>query len=422
MALSIWVIVLFFVLSFFFSGIETGFVSIDKNKLEQESRFDKRKKNMLFFLQNPDRIFGTILIGSNLSHIIIATFTTLLFVNTNNSNITANILILAGLVLIFGELIPKSIFKNHADKLVYNLFPLFVMFYYLLKPCVFIISKFNNFLKKQFNIQEFDSFHFFTKDDVAYILSQTSDDDKIEQPQKEMLEDALEFNQLKARNVMIPRIDIVAIPDTMKTEEILELAKKEGYTRYPVYHNNLDEITGVLIIYDLISKMDNKELIAKNIQREVFFAPEMMDLDNLLKEMQKMKKSMAVIVDSYGGTSGILTIEDIIEEIVGEIEDEYDEEERDVEILNHNTLLVKADIDVDQLIDDYEIDIPKGDYETIAGFIIDKIARIPIQGQIISEEHFKIEVVQVSNRRIEKVKITKTTPNTNFLKPTLRKH
>ncbi|MDD3501836.1 MAG: transporter associated domain-containing protein, partial [Candidatus Cloacimonetes bacterium] len=188
-----------------------------------------------------------------------------------------------------------------------------------------------------------------------------------------------------------------------------------GYTRYPVFHNNLDEITGVLIIYDLISKMDNKELTAKELQREVFFAPEMMDITNLLQEMQSKKRSMAVIVDSYGGTSGIATIEDIIEELVGDIEDEYDEKEQDIEIINKNTLIVQADVDVDTLVDDYDINIPKGDYESIAGYVIDKIEKIPTRGFVINETEFKIEIIQVTNRKIEKIKIVKHDPETNFL-------
>ncbi len=411
------IIVFFFMLSFFFSGIETGFVSLDRFKLEQDSKNDNRKKTILGFLQKSDRIFGTILIGNNISNVIIASLTTVLFKDLGFIDTNTGTIIITILVLIFGELLPKTLFRDYSEKLVYFCFPLFNMIYLLLKPLVFVVSVFNDFLKRVFKITEYDSYHFFTKDDVAFILSETTDNEnKVEQPQKEMLEDALEFNQLKARNVMIPRTDVVAIADTMLIDEILEMARKEGYTRYPVYHNSLDEITGVLIIYDIISKMSNKELTAKDLQREVFFAPEMMDVDNLLKEMQSKKKSMAVIVDSYGGTSGIVTIEDIIEELVGEIEDEYDEEDRDIEIINHNTIMVKADVDVDTLNDEFDFDIPKGDYESIAGFIIDKLERIPAQGHTIVEPEFKLEVVQVTNRKIEKIKIVKLSPDTNFTK------
>jgi CBS domain containing-hemolysin-like protein len=173
------------------------------------------------------------------------------------------------------------------------------------------LNLFGGLLSKKSETSEGNRFAFFINEELTRFFTDSSSDDKIEQPQKEMLEDALEFNKQKARNVMIPRIDIIAIPENMNISEILDLAKNEGYTRYPVYGENLDEITGILIIYDLIPKMNNKDLIAKDLKREAFFAPETMDLDNLLREMQQKKKSMAIIVDSYGGTSGIVTIEDI---------------------------------------------------------------------------------------------------------------
>jgi CBS domain containing-hemolysin-like protein len=403
-------------ISFFFSGIETGFVTLDRFKLEQESKNDKRKKGLLEYIQNSDRIFGTVLIGNNISNVIIASLATVLFKESGIISAKTGTIIVTVLVLIFGELIPKTIFRDYAEKLVYLFYPLFNLIYILLKPLVYLVSLFNDFLKRRFNIAEYESYHFFTKDDVALILAETADYEGIEEnAQKEMLEDALEFNQLLAKSIMIPRTEIIAIEDTMKVDEILAMAREEGYTRYPVYHTNLDEITGVLIIYDLISKMDNKELTAKELQREVFFAPETMNITNMLQEMQTNKRSMAVVVDSYGGTAGIATIEDIIEELVGDFEDEYDEEEREIEIINKNTLIVQADVEVNTLIDDYDIDIPKGDYVSIAGYVIDKLERIPARGCIISEADFQLEILQVTSRKIEKIRIVKFSPETNFL-------
>jgi len=408
-------LIIFFLLSFFFSGIETGFVTLDRFKLEQESKNDKRKKGLLEYIQNSDRIFGTVLIGNNISNVIIASLATVLFKESGIISAKTGTIIVTVLVLIFGELIPKTIFRDYAEKLVYLFYPLFNLIYILLKPLVYLVSLFNDFLKRRFNIAEYDSYHFFTKDDVALILAETADYEGVEEnAQKEMLEDALEFNQLLAKSIMIPRTEIIAIEDTMKVDEILAMAREEGYTRYPVYHTNLDEITGVLIIYDLISKMDNKELTAKELQREVFFAPETMNITNMLQEMQTNKRSMAVVVDSYGGTAGIATIEDIIEELVGDFEDEYDEEEREIEIINKNTLIVQADVEVNTLIDDYDIDIPKGDYVSIAGYVIDKLERIPARGCIISEADFQLEILQVTSRKIEKIRIVKFSPETNF--------
>ncbi|HPV15417.1 MAG TPA: hemolysin family protein, partial [Candidatus Cloacimonadota bacterium] len=241
-----------------------------------------------------------------------------------------------------------------------------------------------------------------------FLLSQ-AEPDPDEQPQLDMLEDALEFSEHVARNVMTPRKDIVAIASDSTLEEVVAIAKEEGFTRYPVYGRDLDDILGVLIIYDIL-KLDNTAgKTAGNILHQPYFAPENTDIDALLKDMQTKRKTMAIIVDSYGGTSGIVTIEDILEEIVGDIEDEYDEVEEnpDVQEISSNTWLVQADVEIDYLADEYEIELPEGDYQTVAGLILDKLERIPQQGQFIEMPPYRLQVLQATNKRIIKVKIHK---------------
>jgi len=225
----------------------------------------------------------------------------------------------------------------------------------------------------------------------------------------EMIEDALDFTELEARNVMVPRMDIIAIPETATIAEVIELAKVEGFTRYPVYRANMDDIVGVLIIYDILKKDCTQDMKAGDIIHEPLFAPENTDIDVLLKEMQSKRRSMAIIVDSYGGTAGIITMEDILEEIVGDIEDEYDvdEEDDDVQQVSPNTWLAAADVEIDRLADDYGIDLPEGDYETIAGLILDRLERIPHQGQVITIDTYRIQVLQATSKKIVKVKIHK---------------
>ncbi|MCD8478813.1 MAG: CBS domain-containing protein [Candidatus Cloacimonetes bacterium] len=248
-----------------------------------------------------------------------------------------------------------------------------------------IVSYINRGLRKMLNMEDNLQYDYLTKDDISFLFSQANDDDKISAPQMEMIEDALDFKELEARNVMVPRTDIVAIPETATISEVIEIAKEEGFTRYPVYRNSIDDIIGILIIYDILKKEINDESLASEILHEPYFAPENIDLDVLLKEMQKHRRSMAIIVDSYGGTAGMVTMEDILEEIVGEIEDEYDEdEEKDVEQVSPNTWIAMADVEIDRLADDYEIELPEGDYETLAGLILDKLERIPHQGQFVN--------------------------------------
>ncbi len=406
------ILLVFFFLSWVFSGFETGIISLDRFKLEKEAKKNKLSKSILHFYDNSDKTFGTTLIGNNIANVIIAATSTILFYDLLKFDNTLSALFTAFLVLIFCEILPKNLFRDFPELFVSKFFPLIHFCYIILLPFVKVVTLINGFLKKLLKIDNQDSFVAFTKDDLAYILTQTFNDGAIQKPQKEMLEDALEFTDLKAKNVMTPRTEIVAISDDMTLDQIQKYANIEGYTRYPVYHDTLDEITGVLIIYDLLKSDNHSKITAKDLQREVFFAPESMDVDVLLKELQNSKKSMAVLVDSFGGTSGIVTVEDILEEIVGNIDDEYDIEDiKDVEKINDNTWIVNAYVEVDDLIDLHGIDLPEGDYETIAGLIISYIAKIPTQGTVLNVNEFKIEIIEVTNKKIEKVKITRVSQN-----------
>ena len=318
-------------------------------------------------------------------------------------------LVVGIIVLIFGEIAPKAIFRDNAETLVPLLFPFLQFLYYLLKPFVMVVTLLNNFLRKLLKLEEGYQYDYLTKDDLSFLLSQAANTE-IEDNQMEMIEDALDFTELEAENVMVPRTDIVAIQEKTPLAEVINIVRKEGFTRYPVYRNNIDDIIGILIIFDILKKDYTLEMAAGDIIHEPFFAPENIDLDVLLKEMQTKQRSMAIIVDSFGGTAGIVTMEDILEEIVGDIEDEYDtdEDEHSVQQVGPNTWLVAADTEIDKLADDYGIELPEGDYETIAGLILDRLEKIPHQGQVINVPPYKIQVLQATSKQIIKVKIHKT--------------
>jgi len=376
------VLLFFLVLSFFFSGLETGMLSIDQIKLEQEAKKSKSKAVLLQFVRQPDKFLGTTLIGNNIANVIIASLSTYLanrlFAPVFDARYTS--LVVGIVVLISGEMIPKTIFRDNAETLIPLFFPLLQFFYYLLKPLVMIVTWLNNFLRKLLKLEEGYQYDYLTKDDLSFLLSQTAIDETNDH-QIEMIEDALDFSELDARNVMVPRTDIVAIQDKTSLSEVANIARKEGFTRYPVYCNNIDDIIGILIIYDILKQDCSPDMTAGDIIHEPLFAPENTDLDVLLKEMQTKQRSMAIIVDSFGGTAGIVTMEDILEEIVGDIEDEYDtdEDENSVQQVGPKTWLVAADTEIDRLIDDYGIQLPEGDYETVAGLILDRLEKIPHQ-------------------------------------------
>jgi len=408
--LTLLVLLFFLMLSFLFSGIETGLLSIDRLALERDAKRNKNREALLRFVRQPDKFLGTTLIGNNIVNVLLASISTLIVDRLGSLAFDARYtsLVIGSIVLLFGEIMPKAIFRDHADTIVPKLFPVLQFFYFLLRPFVAIVTWLNQALRKLLKLEDGDQYDYLTKDDLSFLLSQ-SEGDSISAPQMEMIEDALDFTELEARNVMVPRMDIIAIPETATIAEVIELAKVEGFTRYPVYRTNMDDIVGVLIIYDILKKDCTQDMKAGDIIHEPLFAPENTDIDVLLKEMQSKRRSMAIIVDSYGGTAGIITMEDILEEIVGDIEDEYDvdEEDDDVQQVSPNTWLAAADVEIDRLADDYGIDLPEGDYETIAGLILDRLERIPHQGQVITIDTYRIQVLQASSKKIVKVKIHK---------------
>jgi len=403
-------LLLLLALSFVFSGFETGMISINQIDLEHKARRNRSAARLLAFLKTPDRFLGTTLIGNNIVNVLLASLSTYLIHRINTPYLPAkySALVLGIVVLSFGEIVPKAIFRDHADSIVPSFFPLIRFFYYLLKPLVALVSALNLGLRRFLKLDAKGDFNYLTRDDITFLLSQTESDPS-DQPQMEMIEDALEFREQVARNVMVPRTDIIAIPGSATIDEAIAIAREEGFTRYPVYGQNIDDIVGVLIIYDILKRDCTRDLTADQIVHEPYFAPENIDLDVLLKEMQQKHRTMAIIVDSYGGTAGIVTMEDILEEIVGDIEDEYDveEENNDVEQISPNTWLAQADVEIDRLADEHGIVLPEGDYETIAGLILDKLERIPHQGQFIPVPPYRLQVLQATDKKIIKVKIHK---------------
>ena len=323
----LWTAIMLFLLAlmFLFAGFETGAISIDQIELENRAKKNRSLARLLEYVRHPDVFLGTTLLGTNITTVLLATISTYLVhrINSPFINPKYTALIVGGVALIFGEVFPKAYFRSHADTLVPKVFPLMRFISYMLSPFVLLVTWLNRGVRKLLKISGEQDFNYLTKDDLAYLLSITSTDAK-DEPQLEMIEDALDFTEQEAHNVMVPRTDVIAIQESATIAEAIEMAREEGFTRYPVYRQNLDDIVGILIIYDVLKREFTPQTPVSKLLLEPYFTPENTDLDVLLREMQKQHRSMAIVVDSYGGTSGIVTMEDILEEIVGDIEDEYD--------------------------------------------------------------------------------------------------
>jgi len=412
---SLILIVIFFLLAGFFSGIETGLISVDRLKLEQDAKGSKRKKQILSFLENPDRLFGTTLFGTNISIVIVSSLTIYLLTHCKERSSAvvgeeSGTLILSGLILVFAEIIPKAIFREKSINLVPRFFPLLNFFTIILKPFVKFVAFLNKLISKIFKLPDQPGYSKITKEDISYMLAEDDSNELLQAHQRELLEEALEFSELKAENVMIHRTEIVAVHKDTPLEEVTKVAREKGFTRFPVYGDDLDDIIGILIIYDLLKRKETvQNSTVKDFIRKAYFAPETMDVNKLLTEMQSHKISMTIIVDSFGGTAGLITIEDILEELVGEIEDEYDTSNQEVEKLDNNNFLIQGFVEIDYLNDEYNMNLPEGDYETIAGLIIDRLAKIPVRNTKLLVNNWEIQVVQVTNTKITKVKMVRKT-------------
>lgn len=401
--------------SFLFAGFENGVISINQLELESKAKKDKSAAKLLAMVRQPDKVLGTTLLGNNIVNILFASLATYVvdrYIVSFNARYTS--LIVGAIVLIFCEVVPKTLFREYPDVLVPAVAPFMRGVYAILKPLVTCVSWMNTRLRNILKITEGNSFNYLTKDDLTYLLSVT-EADASEEPQIEMIEDALDFTEQVAKDIMVPRTELVAIPATATVSEAIEIAREEGFTRYPVYGKDIDDIVGILIIYDFLKKECSPDITVSELTHKPFFTPENINLSVLLRQMQKYHRSIAIVVDAYGGTSGIVTMEDILEEIVGEIADEYDEEEEieEVEQLTPDTWLVPGDMEIDRLADEYNIQLPEGDYQTVAGLILDRLAKIPHQGQIINIEGYRIQVLQVTDRKILKVKIHRIKPRGN---------
>ena len=402
--ISIIIIAIFFIGSAFFSGSEIGLVSIDKHRLKHEASKSKSKKRLYDFITNPDNVLGTTLIGNNISLIIVSSVFTAFMIKLDVISETLAALLLAGVLLIFAEIIPKILIRNTCNTTIPKFFFLIRFFSFLFHPMIWVLSKINNSFFRLFNIDKKSSTHLFTKDDLSYLLGEAEKGGQVKKDEYELIEEVLDFRDLTVKNIMIPRTNIVGVKADTPIREVINLMKEVGFTRFPVYSVDIDHIDGMLIIHDLL-ELEDLSLPAKNFIRDAYFVPEIMKATTLLKKMQQNKTPIAVVVDEYGGTAGIISVEDLLEELVGEIEDEYDAQENDISKVNETIFIVDGEVEIERLIEDYNIDLYEGDYETLAGMLIEKFERIPRYNETLIIKNYEFTIKQVTAKKIEKVMI-----------------
>ena len=402
--ISIIIVAIFFIGSAFFSGAEIGLISLDRHKLKHQASKDKKKKHIYDFVTNPDKVLGTTLVGTNISTVIVSSVFIAYIVKKEILSEVIATLILSGVLLVFAEIIPKIILRNKAEYTIPKLFFIIRFFAFIFSPFIWVFSRINYSILKLFNISRNNNNQLFTKADLSYLLGEAKKKGEFGKDEHALIEEVLDFRDLTVKNIMIPRTNIVAVTIDSPIKKVIQLSKEVGFTRFPVYSNDIDHIEGILVIHDLLNPSDFTEP-AKKFMHEAYFVPDVMKATTLLKKMQQRKTPLAIVVDEYGGTAGLISVEDLLEELVGEIEDEYDAEEQDIYKINENTYMIDGEVEIQRLIEDYNIDLEEGDYETIAGFLISKLERIPRYNEKLTLKNCEFIIKQVSAKKIGKILI-----------------
>jgi len=401
MTLNIIGLLILLLLSGFFSSSELAYVVANKLKIELRAR-----KNILaakyaqHFIDNPQTFFSTILISNNIINIAFASLVTIFLSEIYNFSAPVILIISTVLLLLFGELIPKYFAREFADGLILVASIPVRVVSILLAPLVKLTDSISLLLVRKDSLADEVS-EIIHRDEIHSLIDEGSEVGNVDEEDSDIIKNIIDLGDQKVYEAMTPRTDIVGVSIDTEMSDVLNTFMQSGYSKLPVYEENLDNIKGVIHVYDMFKNpKDLKEII-----REVLFVPETKKSLDMLREFLDSHISFTVIVDEFGGTAGIITVEDIIEEMFGEIRDEYDEDPDVCKKVEENTFVLSGKIEIDYLNEEFEMNIPDGDYETIAGYITAKIGRIPARGEKIKIDNYQFVVLHASKIKINLLKM-----------------
>ncbi len=404
-------------LSAFFSGSEIALSSIDKLTLKRLIKEDKKRgRRIEYLLMHPSRWLITILIGNNLVNVAAASLATLMVMGIVQGAPGRAVAIVTGvmtfILLVFGEITPKRYCQQHAEIIVPKIAGPVLLLCRVFSPLVGGLNLLTQGILKVAQNKEVKKSWLITEREIHALIDIGQEEGALEEREEKLVHGALEFDETQAREIMVPRTKMVCVEEKAKILALIDLVKKGGYSRLPVYKGKIDNMVGVAYAKDILSLIPrvNESLRVKQIMRPALFVPYTTRLSEIFRKMQREKTHLVIIVDEYGGVAGMLTIEDLVEEIVGEIQDEYDlEKDKKIKILKDGSALVEGDTDIDEINEELDTEFPEktAAFESIGGFIVNKLGRIPQNGETIEFGNSRLSVVEVDERRIKKIKIWK---------------
>ncbi|MDU1399750.1 hemolysin family protein [Finegoldia magna] len=400
-------LVLLVAMSSVFSSSETAITSVSKIKVRQLDQKDNKNAHLLKKLHdNMQTTISTILIGNNIVNIAASSIATILFTNIFHQNgALISTVVMTVFVLIFGEVIPKTIaqYKNKSVALKFSRFIYFLTI--IFKPIVKVLNLLTRLIIKLFVGEDEDS-STLTEEELKTLVEVSEEEGVLKNQETEIMINALELKETLAVDIMTPRTSMASVDIEDAESDLKEIIKNITYSRIPVYEDSIDDIIGVLHIKELAHKIieDDRDFKVRDILKPAFYAYEYIPVVDLFKQMRTKNISISIIIDEYGGTSGIVTMEDILEELVGEIDDEYDNE-KEVTKLSDNEYLVDPEMRIDEVNERFDLDIQSDKFDSIGGFVIELLDRMPKSKDEVEFENLKFVVVNVDKRKITQLMI-----------------
>ena len=422
------VLVILILLNAYFAASEIAFISLNDAKIEKQAKEgNKKAKQIEKMLKEPSKFLATIQIGITLAGFLSSAFASETFADMlapvlnswipsvsigvwKSISIIIITIILSFFTLVFGELVPKRLAMKHYEKISFATIGVIRAISIVTAPFVKLLTVVTNAISRIFGVGENEE-ETVTEEEIKMMVNQGEEKGTIKEEEKELINNVFEFNDITVSEIMRHRKDIFAVDINISNDELLdELSKEEyRYSRIPVYDETIDEVKGILYVKDVLKNINKKSFKVKNLMKEAYFVSQNRLINEVFKELQKNKMQIAIIVDEYGGTAGLVTMEDILEELVGDIYDEYDKEEKEYEKIDDNTYMLSGSLpiyDVNKLLD---AGIPEGDYDTISGFLQEELGRIPEDEEkpVIETEKVTYKIEEYEDKRILKVKVCK---------------
>lgn len=417
------VLAILILINAFFAATEIAFISLNDAKIEKQAKEgNKKAKQIKKMLREPSKFLATIQIGITLAGFLSSAFAADAFADDlapmlqnlmplglaawRNISIILITIILSYFSLIFGELVPKRLAMRNSEKIAFGTIGIIRAISIITAPFVKLLTASTNGVSKLFGISGTDE-ETVTEEEIRMMVDVGEEKGSIKEEEKELINNVFEFNDKVVSEIMIHRKDIYAIDINSDIDNILKELDEYKYSRIPVYEENIDNIVGMLFIKDLLANVKKKEKVKiSKIIREPYFVSENKPIDELFRDLQKNKHQLAIVLDEYGGTAGLVTMEDIIEELVGNIFDEYDEEEKEFEKIDDNTFLISGSVSIHDLRKILGVEIPEGEYDTLSGYLIELLGRIPSDDEkpVIETKRVTYKIEDYEEKRILWVK------------------